>query len=107
MMRGDRLLLVAMALAMAVAPLAAASNPDFSDSFRHWKADAERGQAGAQNLMGQAYWRGRGTYPDYARAYFWFSLAAAQGDDRLEKQMTPAELHQARRLIGEWRARSR
>ena len=114
MIGSKRLMLVAMAVAMAAAPEAAAFSPDFSDSFRHWKQDAEQGRATAQYFMGQAYLAGRGAYCDYARAWLWFSLAAAQAEPgasdslvRLEKRMSPAQSRKARQLLREWQAEKR
>ena len=67
---------------------------------------AQSGNAKAQNLMGLMYRKGEGVARSSAKAFMWFSLAANKGDARakasaqeMAKEMTPAELTQAREMI--------
>jgi len=70
---------------------------------------ADRGYVEAQTTLGMVNIRGTLGDPDIVAAYKWFRLAADRGDERsmqifveLEKQMTPAQLAQARRKAREW-----
>ena len=52
---------------------------------------------------------GRGVAKDYVRAFIWFNLAAAQGNetaannrDTIAGTMTPAMIMEAQRLAREW-----
>ena len=54
-------------------------------------------------MLGSMYAAGRGTAKDLPAAYIWISAAALQGDTRgnatlhpLERQLTPAQLAQAK-----------
>ena len=69
-------------------------------------AEADRGDMDAQYAAGLIYAEGRGVEPDLVQAYFWLSLAIAQGDQDAEmlrrhvaKDMNDAEFEQARRLV--------
>jgi hypothetical protein len=43
---------------------------------------AEQGHAGAQSNLGVIYGEGQGVPQDYVLAHMWFSLAAAEGNDK-------------------------
>jgi TPR repeat protein len=52
------------------------------------------------------YRKGEGVTPSSARAFMWFSIAAARGDAtakvklrEMSKEMTPAEMTQAREMM--------
>jgi uncharacterized caspase-like protein len=45
-----------------------------------WFAEAQAGDAVAQNYLGEIYERGLGTEPDYVQARHWYELAAEQGN---------------------------
>ena len=69
---------------------------------------AEQGDADAQTLLGALYAAGRGVARDFASAYMWLSLAAAQGTDQarqvldsIERQMTPQQRDEAQRMARE------
>ena len=56
------------------------------------------------------YAEGRGVPQDYVRAHMWFSLAAAQGEQRAvktlemaERKMTPDQIAEAQKLARDWK----
>jgi uncharacterized protein len=56
------------------------------------------------------YAEGRGVPQDYVRAHMWFSLAAAQGEQRAvktldmaERKMTPTQIAEAQKLARDWK----
>jgi uncharacterized protein len=60
--------------------------------------------------LGVMYAEGRGAPQDYVRAYMWFSLSAAQGEQRAVKtlemaaqRMTSDQINQAQTLAHEWK----
>ena len=61
--------------------------------------------------LGAIYAKGRGVPQDYVRAHMWFSLSAAQGEQKAaknliemaERQMTPAQITEAQKLAREWK----
>jgi hypothetical protein len=74
-----------------------------------YRRAAEQGHAGAQSNLGAIYGEGQGVPQDYVLAHMWFSLAAAEGNEKAvqnrdlaEKRMTPAEMSKAERLAREW-----
>ena len=55
--------------------------------------------------LGVIYAKGLGVPQDYVRAHMWFSLSAAQGEQRAvkaleiaEQRMTPAQIDEAHKL---------
>jgi TPR repeat protein len=67
---------------------------------------AQTGNAKAQNVMGVMYRKGEGVARSSAKAFMWFSLAAKKGDTQakvsvqeMSKEMTPAELTQAKEMM--------
>ena len=79
-----------------------------------YRRAAEQDHAGAQYNLGQFYQDGRGVEHDPVRAYMWFDLASEGGvafatasRNATARQMSPAEIAEARRLAREWRARRR
>ncbi len=82
---------------------------DYTTMFRELKPLAERGNIKAQFNLGLMYDIGRGVPQDYTRAYFWLSLAAAQGDSRgikvrdaLASVMTSAEVAEGQKMARNW-----
>jgi TPR repeat protein len=61
---------------------AAYESGDYATALQIWRPIAERGDARAQFDLGVLYNNGRGVAQDYVIAHKWFSLAAAQGDER-------------------------
>ena len=60
--------------------------------------------------LGVMHAEGRGVPQDYVRAHMWFSLAAAQGEQRAvktremaEQRMPPAQINEAQNLAREWK----
>ena len=89
---------------------------DFATALRLYRPLAERGDAKAQYVLGRMYAKGQGVQKDYALAYMWFNLAAAQSApnetgseaagvsrDELEKLMPPDQIAEAQRLGREWK----
>ena len=71
---------------------------------------AEHGHAVAKLFLGVMYVEGRGVPQDYVRAHMWFSLSAAQGEQRAvktlemaERRMTPAQINEAKKLAHDWK----
>lgn len=52
---------------------------DYQTALAVWMPEAEKGDARAQNYVGEIYERGLGTEPDPARAAEWYRKAAEQG----------------------------
>ena len=74
-----------------------------------YRAAAERGEARAQNNLGNMYIKGLGVPQDYVLAHKWFNLAGASGNengvrnrDRLAREMTDLQLAEAQRLARVW-----
>jgi TPR repeat protein len=81
---------------------------DNAESVKWFRKGAERGDVAAQINLGNMYYKGEGVPEDYARAYAWWNLAAAQGHkpaaekkEILRKQMTPAQIAEAQKLSRE------
>jgi len=70
---------------------------------------AEQGFANAQHNLGFMYEKGMGVPVNNVRAYMWYSLAKAQGDetaasnlDIIKEQMSHAQIDEAQKLAAEW-----
>jgi len=70
------------------------------------------GIAVAQSNLGYMYAHGQGVAQDFAEAYLWLSVAAAQGGadaadnrDDIARQMTPDQIAEAQRLARDWKAK--
>jgi TPR repeat protein len=79
---------------------------DYVPAIKLFRPLAEAGNAKAQNILGVMYRKGEGVTPSSARAYMWFSIAAARGDKQakaslqeMSKEMTPAEMAQAKEMM--------
>jgi TPR repeat protein len=90
--------------------LAAYAKGDYATALRLWRPLADRGDPGAQSMLGDMYDEGWGAPQDYVLAHMWFNLAAASGDqysakarDKVAKQMTPAQIAEAQKLAREWK----
>jgi hypothetical protein len=75
-----------------------------------YRKAAEQGHAVAKLFLGIMYAEGLGVPQDYVRAYMWFSLSAAQGEQRavkklemVESKMTPAQISEAQKLARDWK----
>ena len=88
---------------------------DFAEAAYWYGQAADQGAAKAQGYLAFMYQVGQGIPKDAVQAHKWFSLLAA-GDDATETQnakrvlalleptMTEAEIAEAQRLAGSWRA---
>ncbi len=87
---------------------------DYAEAMKWYRLAADQGDGDAQFNLGGMYFSGHGVARNYIQAYMWASLAAAQGDEdaaqgleTLEKEMSPAQLTEAQRLAGEWKAKGK
>jgi hypothetical protein len=83
--------------------------PDDAQAVQWFQRAAEQGNIAAQSALGAYYWSGRGVPEDLSKAYFWSTIAMAQGDEMskgrlqgLAKQMTPAQVSIARQQAQIW-----
>ncbi len=88
---------------------------DLEKSVKWFQMAAERGNALGQLSLGVAYANGQGIRENYLLAYMWNELAANQSEDEwaqqqairlrlaMFKQLTRAEVAEARRLAREWK----
>ena len=83
---------------------------DYSEAMIWFRRAAEQGHPRAMHDLGVIYAKGLGVPPDYVRAHMWFNLSAAKGEriavktlERAERQMTPAQINEARRLARDWK----
>jgi hypothetical protein len=78
---------------------------EFDDVFEQFEALAEAGDRSAQYHLGVCYFESVGFEKNYAKAFKWASLAAAQGDEdaellmaTFESVMTTRQIEQGKRL---------
>jgi len=79
-----------------------------------WRLAADKGFAPAQHSLGKLLsGGGQGVPSDKIQAYMWLALSAAQGDeeagrqsDLLAKQLKPAEMTNAKKLVKQWKPSS-
>ncbi len=86
--------------------MAAYNRGDYMPAVRLFRPLAEAGNPKAQSVIGVMYRKGEGVARSSARAFMWFSLAAARGDTRaktelheVSRDMTPAEIAQAQDMM--------
>ena len=79
---------------------------DYVPAIKLIRPLAQAGNAKAQNAMGVMYRKGEGVARSSARAFMWFSLAVKRGDTQakaslqeMAKEMTPAEMTQAKEMM--------
>ncbi|MCA9502950.1 MAG: caspase family protein [Spirochaetaceae bacterium] len=70
---------------------------DYRTALRVWQEAADRGEAEAQNRVGEIYEKGLGVEPDYALAASWYRKAADQGLARA--MLNLGALHEAGRGV--------
>ena len=87
---------------------------DLEKSVKWFQMAAEQGNPLGQLSIGVAYANGQGIGQDHLLAYMWNELAANQSEDEwaqqqatrlrlaMFKQLTPAQVAEARRLAKEW-----
>ncbi len=84
---------------------------DSAEAAKWFRKAADQGNLDAQFHLGGMYELGNGVPQDYVLAHMWFDLVASQGArqyaiesrDRVEKQMSPAQIAEAQRLAREWK----
>jgi TPR repeat protein len=83
--------------------MAAYNRGDYVPAIKVFRAMAKQGNAEAQSLLGVMYRRGQGVTRNSARAFMWFSRAAAHGNAKAKRElrevsqtMTREELAQAK-----------
>ena len=83
---------------------------DYQQALRWFRLAAHQGEALAQTKLAIMYDDGNGMPKDKVQAYKWLSLAATNGDkpapmlrDLLAKEMTPAQIAEAKKLASEWK----
>ncbi len=79
------------------------------EAAKWFERAANQGHVQAQARLASYYWSGRGVPKDLSKAYFWASLAWAQGDENsklllegLASQMTRPQVLAARQQANDW-----
>ncbi len=84
---------------------------DDKEAAGWWRLAASQGFAPAQHSLGKILsGGGQGVRTDKTQAYMWLALSAAQGDEEasrqgnlLSKQLKPAEVTNAKKLVQQWK----
>ncbi len=84
---------------------------DKSEALRWYRLAADKGFAPAQHSLGKLLaGGGQGVASDKSQGYMWLVLSAGQGDEEaarqseiLSKQLTPAEVTNAKKLAKQWK----
>ena len=86
--------------------MAAYNRGDYVPAIRLFRPLAEQGNPKAQSVIGAMYRKGQGVAKNSVRTFMWFSLAAKRGDakanaelQQVSRDMTPAEMSQAREMM--------
>jgi TPR repeat protein len=92
---------------------AAIEKGDYATARKLIPPIAQRGDRDGQRILGFMYMYELGVPRDYVRAYFWWSLAAAQGDsksaeyrDVVSKLLTAAQLAEAKKKASDCKKRN-
>jgi TPR repeat protein len=87
---------------------------DYAQAAVWYRKAAERGDADAEEGLGELYRNGQGVPQDYAQAYFWLDLAAddrldapaakdaSQNRDSAASVLAPADLSAAQQRARKW-----
>ena len=82
---------------------------DYAQAFHWLRKAAEQGDAMAQFFLGLSYNKGQGVKQDYAQAYIWFFVAAAnnyasalQLRDEVAQKLPPQTLAEAQQLAAQY-----
>lgn len=82
---------------------------NWPQAFNLFRYASERNHSDSRYFMGLMYEEGKGVVQSYVKAYMWYCLAAAGGDEEaikerrvLEKKMTMAKVMDAQKLAEEW-----
>jgi uncharacterized protein len=84
---------------------------DYAEAAKWLRRAADQGNADAQFNLGGMYELGNGLPQNYVLADMWFDLVASERTRQyaierratIEKQMTPAQIAEARKLAREWK----
>lgn len=87
---------------------------DEKEAVRWWQLAANQGFPPAQYSLGKVLVSGgQGVSSDKLHAYVWLTLSSAQGNEEatqarqaLSKQLTPAQVTKAKRLVKQWKPAS-
>ena len=91
---------------------AASAAGDYEAALAELRPLAEQSDAEAQTYLGAMYAAGEGVARDMVRAYMWFDLAAALGNDNgrryrdmAARSLSPEQIAEAKRLATQCQAR--
>jgi len=80
-----------------------------TEAVELFRRAAEQKYVPALSALGSQYWAGRGVGQDYSKAYFWYDVALAQGDENagsqlqdLATELTPDEVAKAHQQAKDW-----
>lgn len=80
-----------------------------AEAVELFRRAAEQKYVPALSALGSQYWAGRGVPQDYNKAYFWYDVALAQGDENagsqlqdLATELTQDELAKAHQQAKDW-----
>ncbi len=86
---------------------------DVPEGIKWLKLSAQQGMQDAQFLFGMSYLKGQNFTHDFVQAYMWLQLAAAQGGEFYQSQLTEAarqmtvgQIAQGKALAAEWKPTS-
>jgi len=77
-----------------------------AEAIQCFRTAAEQGYAPAQHNLGYAYLNGQGIPQDYVEAYKWFTLAAADGNERSVRYRDKTKSHMTPEQIAEGNKRA-
>jgi len=79
---------------------------DYKEAIKWYRRAAEQGNDRAQYNLGLMYDIGNGVPQDYVRAHMWYDIAgvavAISYRNYVAREMTPAQIAEARKLAREW-----
>jgi len=80
-----------------------------SEAVEWFLKSAEHEFVPAATALGEQYWAGRGVKQDYNKAYFWYDVALAEGDEsanpklkQLSGELTPEEVASVHQRAAAW-----
>ena len=87
---------------------------DYKEAIKWFHKAADQGDLRSQHNLGLMYFDGTGVLKDAVTAHMWFEIAganglkiSAEGRRAIGKDMTPAQIVEARKLASEWIAKHR
>jgi Sel1 repeat len=80
-----------------------------AEAVEWFRRSAEQRFVPAASALGSQYWAGHGVAQDYNKAYFWYDVALAEGDEKAESQLqdlspelTPEEVATIHQQVKAW-----